>query len=56
MVDGSTKIIFIPVAKPSEADTKVEISILKSEIKKEREDKKFQALKNKLTNNLKGDK
>ena len=45
-----------PVAKPSEADTKVEISILKSEIKKREEDKKFQALKNKLTNNLKGDK
>ena len=46
----------LPVAKPSEADTKVEISILKSEIKKREEDKKFQALKNKLTNNLKGDK
>ena len=45
-----------PVAKPSEADTKVEISILKSEIKKREENKKFQALKNKLTNNLKGDK
>ena len=44
----------LPVAKPSEADTKVEISILKSEIKKREEDKKFQALKNKLTNNLKG--
>ncbi len=44
----------LPVAKPSEADTKVEISILKSEIKKREEDKKFQAFKNKLTNNLKG--
>ena len=45
----------MPCEKPSEADTKVEISILKSEIKKREEDKKFQALKNKLTNNLKGD-
>ena len=44
-----------PVAKPSEADTKAEISNLKSEIQKREEDKKFQALKNKLTNNLKGD-
>ena len=46
----------LPVAKPSEADTKAEISILKSEIKKREEDKKFQDLKSKITNNLKGDK
>jgi|TARA_B100000035_G_scaffold65093_1_gene52901 hypothetical protein len=45
----------LPVEKPSEADTKAEISILKSEIKKREEDKKFQDLKNKITNNLKGD-
>ena len=45
----------MPCEKPSEADTKVEISILKSEIKKREEDKKFQDLKNKITNNLKGD-
>ena len=46
----------LPVAKPSEADTKAEISILKSEIQKREEDKKFQDLKSKITNNLKGDK
>ena len=45
----------LPVEKPSEADTKAEISILKSEIKKREQDKKFQDLKNKITNNLKGD-
>lgn len=44
-----------PVAKPSEADTKAEISILKSEIQKREVDKKFQDLKSKITNNLKGD-
>ena len=44
-----------PVEAPSEADTKAEISNLKSEIQKREEDKKFQALKNKITNNLKGD-
>ena len=44
-----------PVEKPFEADTKVEISILKSEIKKREENQKFQDLKTKLTNNLKGD-
>ena len=46
----------LPVAKPSEADTKAEISILKSEIQKREVDKKFQDLKSKITNNLKGDK
>lgn len=46
----------LPVAKPFEADTKAEISILKSEIQKREVDKKFQDLKSKITNNLKGDK
>ena len=46
----------LPVAKPSEADTKAEISILKSEIQKREVDKKFQDLKSKITNNLRGDK
>jgi len=45
----------LPVAKPFEADTKAEISILKSEIQKREEDKKFQDLKSKITNNLKGE-
>tara|TARA_Y100001937_G_scaffold90231_1_gene122057 strand:+ start:248 stop:388 length:141 start_codon:yes stop_codon:yes gene_type:complete len=45
----------MPCEKPSEADTKAEISNLKSEIQKREVDKKFQDLKNKLTNNLKGD-
>ena len=44
----------LPVQNHLKLITKVEISILKSEIKKREEDKKFQALKNKLTNNLKG--
>mgnify|MGYP001174601554 CR=1 FL=1 len=46
----------MPVAKPTSIDSHNEINKFKSELKQREEDKKFQALKSSITNNLKGDK
>ena len=46
----------LPVQAPSGVDLKNEISTLKSEVIQRERDSKFQELKSKLTNNLKGDK